>query len=728
MQRSNEVKRMKQRPDVSLIVPIEEPSEYLEDCLRSIRAQTGCAVEILCVIGDSALATVTDHPEARVLHAEDGRFADCVNRCFDEAKGDHCMLVHPDDYLLPGFLEAGLRLAQEHDAELVLYETGERGRKTGTLRNRFISLRRELLPPEPCFMPRALSGNPFLLTRVPSWLALMRTDFVREKGIRWLEGSPNDYFPGRCALALAERACAVREPLAWVHEAKRDFPSLAREMEALYDILVAHSLWDKLHACFAHALLAAAVRTLRDCEYDAERLAVLDELCSESFTRMELLGRDAAFYRFPAAQKDEAFLRAALRRYARTMQPLPPPRVELISEVRAIEHPRVSVIMPAYQTAPYVEEAVRSILDQTLRELELICVDDGSADETPEILLRLAREDRRIVLLRQENRGVSAARNLALSHARGDWIYMMDSDDTLQRGALEELCAFAEENDLDVVYFNGENFYDPDLPERQKRHRTGPMHLYTLEEGAISGPELCRRLIEADSYGCSVCCKLLRWDYVEREGLRFHEGFIYEDEPFTLEVMLKAQRAAYLHRSFYQRRLRRDSIMTSDPRFYNALSCLWAYLDIVRISSQLRDRLSRAQMSAAMRRAQVMLQFGRQHLAHVQEEERGEAYGLGEDFALFRSLILEPAQQTLLSGALREQLAAEQKRCAAVEADDARLRQGQQEAQEALDARKSELKAQQTALEETRKRIRETEAALDRLRPVSESQGGEANG
>jgi glycosyltransferase involved in cell wall biosynthesis len=91
----------------------------------------------------------------------------------------------------------------------------------------------------------------------------------------------------------------------------------------------------------------------------------------------------------------------------------------------------ISVVMPCYNAAPYVEEAVASVLGQSYPQVELIIVDDGSIDSSSDILQRLASENPdRITLVYQNRTGPYAARNLALSHARGNYIAFLDADDT----------------------------------------------------------------------------------------------------------------------------------------------------------------------------------------------------------------------------------------------------------------------------------------------------------
>jgi glycosyltransferase involved in cell wall biosynthesis len=92
---------------------------------------------------------------------------------------------------------------------------------------------------------------------------------------------------------------------------------------------------------------------------------------------------------------------------------------------------KVSVILPIYNVAPYLDEAFQSLLTQTLSDIEIIAVNDGSTDNSQERIDYYAAKDSRILALRQENQGLSAARNTALLHATGEYIYMMDSDDVL---------------------------------------------------------------------------------------------------------------------------------------------------------------------------------------------------------------------------------------------------------------------------------------------------------
>ena len=121
---------------------------------------------------------------------------------------------------------------------------------------------------------------------------------------------------------------------------------------------------------------------------------------------------------------------------------------------------KVSVILPVYNVARYLDDTFTSLLNQTLQEIEIIAVNDGSTDNSEEIIKKYAQEDQRIKYFSQKNQGQSVARNLALQHATGEYIYMMDSDDVLANlDALRVCYEYAEQNtNADFIFFDGEIF------------------------------------------------------------------------------------------------------------------------------------------------------------------------------------------------------------------------------------------------------------------------------
>ena len=122
---------------------------------------------------------------------------------------------------------------------------------------------------------------------------------------------------------------------------------------------------------------------------------------------------------------------------------------------------KVSIIIPVYNTELWLKDCLDSVINQTLKELEIICVNDASTDNSLEILKEYEKLDSRIIVLNHNfNCGVSAFRNTRASYATGEYIYFLDSDDMIQLNTMEILYNKAKSLNLDVLCFDGNTFYE----------------------------------------------------------------------------------------------------------------------------------------------------------------------------------------------------------------------------------------------------------------------------
>ena len=121
---------------------------------------------------------------------------------------------------------------------------------------------------------------------------------------------------------------------------------------------------------------------------------------------------------------------------------------------------KVSVVLPVYNVGPYLEEALDSLCQQTLSDFEIIAVNDGSTDNSLEILERYMVIDKRIRCYTQENKGLSSARNTGLSFCTGEYIYFMDSDDIINAETLQTCYETAKDKHADLCIFDAEIFYE----------------------------------------------------------------------------------------------------------------------------------------------------------------------------------------------------------------------------------------------------------------------------
>lgn len=203
--------------------------------------------------------------------------------------------------------------------------------------------------------------------------------------------------------------------------------------------------------------------------------------------------------------------------------------------------PLLSVIIPVYNAANYLDACISCLNEQGVSDLEIILVNDGSRDNSLEICQSYAAQDARIHVFDKANGGQSSARNLALQHARGRYIAFLDSDDSLADGtlayALEALEADAQ---CDFVQF-------PLLLEAG--HPTlERLHTYTPH--SWSNPQsIALDYARGQQLSWRVCDKVFRRELLE--GLRFVEGLVYEDNLYCTEAMLRAQGGAIINQGCY---------------------------------------------------------------------------------------------------------------------------------------------------------------------------------
>ena len=216
----------------------------------------------------------------------------------------------------------------------------------------------------------------------------------------------------------------------------------------------------------------------------------------------------------------------------------------------------ISVIIPCYNAAAYLDECLQSVLAQTITDFEIIIVDDGSKDDTLAIAQRAARLDARIRVLHQENAGVSAARNAGLDAAQGEYVTFVDGDDLLVPDAFEVMLQAAK-GGADMVVCAHETFDDAG-----GREVFYPETRWWALEGEAQRHAAALRLIEGDSVLNIMCNKLHRRALLEGEGIRLCPGLrIAEDALFNLEAVLAGRGIAYVGRIAYRYRMHAQSAM-----------------------------------------------------------------------------------------------------------------------------------------------------------------------
>lgn len=201
--------------------------------------------------------------------------------------------------------------------------------------------------------------------------------------------------------------------------------------------------------------------------------------------------------------------------------------------------PILSLVVPVYNVAPYLPHCLESLAALTPPADEIIVVDDGSTDDCPTILAEFAPRLPQMRVIRQENGGLSSARNTGLDAARGKYLAFVDSDDFVEADAYAEALRSAEEGQLDMALLNARFHYESRQPDV-------PVYPDATATEIIPGREWLRRRLRAGRFLHMVWMHLYRRDFIEAHRFRFIPRLIHEDVIWTTEVLLAAKRVRYL--------------------------------------------------------------------------------------------------------------------------------------------------------------------------------------
>lgn len=245
-----------------------------------------------------------------------------------------------------------------------------------------------------------------------------------------------------------------------------------------------------------------------------------------------------------------------------------------IEEAKVLRKPLVSIVMPVYNAELYLDESIGSLLAQTYKKLEIICVNDGSTDCSLEVLRRYAAEDSRVIVVDRENSGAGSTRNAGMEYVNGKYMCFVDSDDFLEGHAIERLVEISEANNTDAVIFDIDQYdnmtgtFSPNTWAVSRSH-IRPKRVFN----AANVPNFYKHLV-----GFTVN-KFYRTSFLMGLNLRFPKIGAHEDMPFTYIALSAAEKLYYLDETLYHyRRSREGSLSDStDVQYgymFDALDCL----------------------------------------------------------------------------------------------------------------------------------------------------------
>lgn len=248
--------------------------------------------------------------------------------------------------------------------------------------------------------------------------------------------------------------------------------------------------------------------------------------------------------------------------------------------------PKISIIVPVYNNGQFIAQCLDSLIGQTFNDIEIICIDDGSTDETPLILDAYAKKDTRIKIIRQDNAGPSGARNRGLGEVKGRYVMFVDGDDWVDAVICEALYQAAVKENADCVmcsyvseFFDGpvvKRIFEEEYLTLDRQETKWKVHrrLFGLVGDELSKPEECDLLV-------SACMQLFKRPLISSVKFVDTKRIGTEDVLFQIEIYARCGRFVYIGKPFYHYRKTNPSSLTSThkPELFERWQALYELME-----------------------------------------------------------------------------------------------------------------------------------------------------
>ncbi|MCD7880546.1 MAG: glycosyltransferase [Clostridiales bacterium] len=557
-------------PKVSVVLPIYNVEDYLTEALYSLSQQTLDEMEFLCVNDgstDSSMAIIREFADVdkrfRVLDGPNGGYGKAMNRGIDAAKGAYLGILEPDDFVPPDMFASLYRIAHREQLDLVkadfyIFTVGADGtlkRKRTNLANTRRYYGQVIDPWEDTSVFKLVMNT---------WAGIYNLDFLNKNHIRHNETPGASYQDNGFwfkTFSCAHRTWFVHTPY---YHYRRDNPNASMlSTKKMYCATEEYRLiwdWLKQYPDKIERFTPAFYRK-KFVSYMITYRRIGDELRREYLHHI----RDEFKEPLEAGLLDEELFGPGFWTHLDEIVADPDAYFETI---------RVSVIIPVYNAEQYLRQCLDSVLTRAEQRIEVICVDDGSTDRSPEILREYQERDSRVIVLTQANAGAGAARNYGMKIARGQYLSFLDADDFFEYDMLKIAYERAHTEDSDIVVFRCNQYTESSGRYAGARYTINESLL--PEERPFAGADIEKDVFRA--FMGWAWDKLFRADFVRSLGLQFQEQRTTNDMLFVFSALVKAERISTMNNVLAHHRRDNGSLSVTREKswrcFYDALCAL----------------------------------------------------------------------------------------------------------------------------------------------------------
>jgi len=530
-------------PSLSILVPVYNVEKYLEECIDSIVNQTLKNIEIIC-INDGSTDRSTEILEnyarkdkrIKIINKKNTGYGNSMNVGIDATAGEYIGIVESDDFAELNMFETLYKEAKENDLDVArcnffYYKTSDKSN---------VKSEQSWVPHNKVYAP---ADEHIVFHQQPSiWANIYKTSFIKDNEIRFLETPGASYQDTAFSFkvySLAQRFKMIEAPLLHYRTDNAASSSIQATTKVYCVCDEYHEIWGfvrerELYEKYRYLIPNLQYKGYR---WNYNRLA---EPYSEEFMKVwreeftEIFEQGNLSDKVFSKKQYEDALSLILKK----------------DEESESKGPLVSIVVPVYNMEKYLRKCLDSLIKQTLKNIEIICVNDGSTDTSLEILREYESKDSRIKIIDKKNGGLSSARNCGMDATQAEFIGFVDSDDWVELETYR--IAYDKIKDVDIVIF-GTNVVGDYMMDK----RDADNEYYRVKySGKMELTDSMRLNNDVATWN-----KLYRKSIIKKYDLKFPVGKLYEDYPFFWNYMFVSENAYFEQKKLYNYLRRVGSIM-----------------------------------------------------------------------------------------------------------------------------------------------------------------------
>lgn len=223
---------------------------------------------------------------------------------------------------------------------------------------------------------------------------------------------------------------------------------------------------------------------------------------------------------------------------------------------------KITIVIPVYNVEKYLSKCLKSVVEQTYKNIEIILINDGSTDHSLDICKKYLENDKRILLYTKQNGGLSDARNYGIERATGEYILFLDSDDFIERDTCEKISAYLK-NNKEIEILCG-------CALKITGEKKEVIYRKSTENKVISGKDYLKKQFKESEMFMATWLNIYKNSFLKEKQLKFVKGLLHEDEEFTPRAFLVAEKVLGVDLIFYNYLIRENSITTQKDKTKNA--------------------------------------------------------------------------------------------------------------------------------------------------------------